>query len=132
MDAAGHGREEDHVTRCAVTTGFFVLGRCGRAAAASCPRCGRPVCGDHAGPDGLCPECAAAQGYGTQDPHHPSWAGGYRRHYYRHSSQAYGDTSWYSSFDQYDRGAFNPGDDYSAGGWGPDDDAGFDTGFVDS
>lgn len=129
MDAAGNSREEDQMTRCTVTTGFFVLGRCGQAAVASCPQCRRPVCAAHAAQGGLCPECAAAQGYGTRDPHHPSWTGGYRRHYYRHSSQVYSDVHWYSSFDEYDRGAFNPGDDYSSGGdWGPDDD----TGFVDS
>ncbi|SNR48036.1 hypothetical protein SAMN06265355_10392 [Actinomadura mexicana] len=129
MDAARHGREEDHVNRCTVTTGFFVLGRCGRSAVATCPQCGRPVCGAHAGPNALCPECAAAQGYRTQDPHHPGWTHGYRREYYQGSSQTYNDGYWYSSFDEYDRGAFNPGDDYSHGGdWEPDDD----TGFVDS
>jgi hypothetical protein len=130
MDAARRGgREEDQVTRCGVTTGFFVLGRCGQAAVASCPQCRRAVCAAHAAQGGLCPECAAAQGYGTQDPHHPAWAGGYRRRYYRSSSEAYNDVYWYSAFDEYDRGAFNPGDDFSYGGdWGPDDD----TGFVDS
>ncbi|WP_233526030.1 hypothetical protein [Actinomadura spongiicola] len=131
MDAAGHGGEEGPVTvtRCHVTTGFFVLGRCGQAAAASCARCVRPVCAAHAGPGGLCPECAAAQGYGTHDPHEPSWTAGYRRHYYQSSSHAYADATWYASFDEYDRGAFDPGDDYAHGGdWGPDDD----TGFVDS
>ncbi|MFG2085084.1 hypothetical protein [Spirillospora sp. NPDC048824] len=120
------------MTRCSVTTGFFVLGRCGQVAAASCAQCRRAVCAAHAAyaaQGALCPECAAAQGYGTPDPHHPSWAGGYRRHYYRRSSQVYSDVHWYSSFDAFDRGAFNPGDDYSQGGdWGADDD----TGFVDS
>jgi hypothetical protein len=130
VDAARLARQEGLVTRCTVTTGFFILGRCGQAAVASCPACGRPVCGAHAGPNGVCPECAAAQGYGTQDPHQPSWAESYRRRYYHDSSQTYADTSWYSSFNEYDRGAFNPGDDYSHGGgdWGADDD----TGFVDS
>ncbi|TDE19734.1 hypothetical protein [Actinomadura sp. 6K520] len=117
------------MTPCSVTTGFFVLGRCGQAAVASCPGCGRAVCGAHAGPGGLCPECGAAQGYGTPDPHHPAWTGGYRRHYYQRSSHLYNDAMWYSTFNEYDRGAFNPGDDWSHGGdWGPDDD----TGFVDS
>ncbi|WP_433476887.1 hypothetical protein ACQPZP_07415 [Spirillospora sp. CA-142024] len=117
------------MTRCTVTTGFFVLGRCGQTAVAACPQCARPVCAVHAGPGGLCPECAMAQGYRPHDPHDPSWTGWYRRHYYQTSSRTYSDTYWYSSFDQYDRGAFNPGDDYSSGGdWGPDDD----TGFVDS
>ncbi|MGP4021821.1 hypothetical protein [Actinomadura sp. 3N407] len=117
------------MTRCTVTTGFFVLGHCGQAAVASCPQCGRAVCGAHAAPGGLCPECAAAQGYRTDDPHDPSWTRGYRRHYYQRSSQTYRDSYWYSSFDEYDRGAFNPGGEYSHGGdWGTDDD----TGFVDS
>ncbi|MFI0483972.1 hypothetical protein [Actinomadura sp. 9N215] len=117
------------MNRCTVTTGFFVLGRCGQQAVASCPQCARPVCAAHAGPGGLCSECAAAQGYGTPDPHHPSWTGGFRRRYYQSSSRAYNDTYWYSSFDEYDRGAFNPGDDYSHGGdWDGDDG----TGFVDS
>ncbi|XRQ05614.1 hypothetical protein ACN3XK_55080 [Actinomadura welshii] len=117
------------MTRCTVTTGFFVLGRCGQAAAASCLRCSRAVCAAHAGQGGLCPECAAAQGYGAQDPHDPSWVGGYRRAYYERTSRTYRDPNWYAMFDQYDRGAFNPGDDWSHGGdWGPDDD----TGFVDS
>ena len=117
------------MNRCAMTTGFFVLGRCGQPAVAACPQCGRAVCAGHAGQGGICPGCAAAQGYGTQDPHHPSWTDGYRRLYYRSSSREYHDTSWYASFDEYDRGAFNPGDQYSYGGdWGPDDD----TGFVDS
>lgn len=129
MDAARHAREEDHVTRCTVTTGFFVLGRCGRQAVAACGQCGRPVCAEHAAATGVCPECLAAQGYGAHDPHDPSWARGRRRHYYQSSGHAYQDAAWYSSFDQYDRGAFNPGDDYSHGGdWGTDDD----TGFVDS
>ncbi|TDB91641.1 hypothetical protein [Actinomadura sp. 7K534] len=117
------------MTPCSVTTGFFVLGRCGQAAVVSCPGCGRPVCGAHAAANGLCPECGAAQGYGTHDPHHPAWTGGYRRHYYQRSSQLYNDALWYTTFNEYDRGAFNPGDDWSHGGdWGPDDD----TGFVDS
>ena len=117
------------MTRCNVTTGFFVLGRCGQEAVASCGQCGRPICAQHAGQHGVCPECMAAQGYATQDPHDPSWAGGKRRGFYQNSSHAYSDTYWYSSFDHYDRGAFNPGDDYSQGGdFGSDDD----TGFVDS
>jgi hypothetical protein len=129
VDASRFGREEDPMTRCTVTIGFFVLGRCGQAAVTSCPQCARPVCAEHAYQDGLCPECGAAHGRGTRDPHQPSWTRGYRREYYQRSSQTYSDTYWYSSFDEYDRGAFNPGDDYSHGGdWGPDDD----TGFVDS
>ncbi len=62
-------------------------------------------------------------------PAPPGVGGRPLREYYQRSSQTYRDTYWYSTFDEYDRGAFNPGDDYSYGGdWGPDDD----TGFVDS
>lgn len=126
MDAAGHGRGEAHVTGCSVTTGFFVLGRCGQPAAGSCPRCSRVVCAAHASAGGLCPECAAAQGYGGSDPHDPTWTSGYRRHYYQRTSRTYNDPVWYSNFDEYDRGAFNPGDDRMHGGdWEADDDAGF-------
>lgn len=110
---------------CGVTTGFFVLGRCRRPAVAMC-QCGRPVCAEHAGPNGLCPECAAAQGYGA-DPFQPGWARGYRRTYYRRASHDYGDVAWYSTFDDFDRGAFNPGRGYApdyGGDDGPD--------FVDS
>ncbi|MFD0691806.1 hypothetical protein [Actinomadura fibrosa] len=116
------------VNRCTVTTGFFVLGRCGRAAVAACGQCGRPVCAEHA-TGALCPECALAQGYAPQDPHDPAWVRGYRRRHYERSSQTYNDAYWYSSFDEYDRGAFNPGDEYSYGG-GDFDDDGMD--FVDS
>ncbi|TDC83162.1 hypothetical protein [Actinomadura sp. 7K507] len=114
------------MNRCSVTTGFFVLGRCGQAAVAACPQCGQAVCAEHAGPDGLCPGCRTARGYETQDPHDPAWTAGYRRRYYRSSSREYNDAAWYSSFDEYDRGAFNPGDQYSHGGdWGADEDMGF-------
>ena len=37
------------MTPCAVTTGFFVLRRCGRPAVAACPSCGRPICAQHVG-----------------------------------------------------------------------------------
>ncbi|WP_433333192.1 hypothetical protein [Spirillospora sp. CA-294931] len=117
-------------TPCTVTTGFFVLGRCGRAAVQQCPQCGRAICGTHVGSHGLCPECVVAAGYGSHDPHAPGWVSGYRRWFYQRSSQSYNDTIWYSSFDSYDRGTFNPGDDYySSGG---DDFGGDDSGFVDS
>jgi hypothetical protein len=112
-----------------VTTGFFVLGRCGRPSASWCPQCRRPLCGHHQGPNGLCPECAAAQGYEAQDPHDPRWAQSYRRRHYQRTSQTYSDPGYYSSFDSYDRGAFEPGNDYSSGG---DYDYGDDSGLVDS
>ncbi len=112
-----------------VTTGFFVLGKCGRASASYCPQCRRPVCGEHQGPSALCPECAAALGQGAQDPHDPRWAQSYRRWYYGRSSQQYSDSGWYSAFDAYDRNAFEPGSDYASGG---DYDFDSDSGLVDS
>ncbi|GAA4603703.1 hypothetical protein GCM10023195_12330 [Actinoallomurus liliacearum] len=115
---------------CAVTTGFFVLGRCGRPSVTVC-RCGRPVCGHHVDPQGLCPECAATQAY--EDPFHPGWARGYRRHYYQQSSGQYNDPIWYSRFDSYDRGQFDAGDGFDTGGYegdGFDGDDGND--WVDS
>lgn len=129
MDAAGR-HEEDPVTPCSVTTGFFVLGRCGQAAVASCPQCHQPICGRHVDVNGLCPSCAAAAGYGANDPHDPRWVGTYRRYHYHRTSQTYSDTAWYAGMDSYDRGTFNPGDDWSSGSgdFGSDDD----TGFVDS
>lgn len=126
MDARAPGRRGAQVTRCSVTTGFFVLGRCGEAAVTACPQCARPACAAHAGPDGLCPSCAAARRYGRRDPHDPSWTVIYRRSYYERSSRDYRDPLWYTTFDEYDRGAFNPGDDWAHGGdWDHDDDAGF-------
>jgi hypothetical protein len=119
------------LTPCTVLTGFFLLGHCGRAGMASCAQCGRPICQEHYGPNGLCPECASQRAYNTLDPHDPSWTRAYRRWYYQRSSQTYNDSTWYSSFDSYDRGAFDPGSDwsYGSGDFGGSDD---DTGFVDS
>lgn len=105
---------------CAVTTGFFVLGRCGRPSVTVC-RCGRSVCARHVDPQGQCPECAAAQAYA--DPFHPGWARGYRRRYYQQSSGMYNDAVWYSRFDSYDRGQFDAGDGVDVGGYDGD---GFD------
>ena len=113
------------MNHCMVTTGFFVLGRCGRPPVATCGSCGRPACDRHVLPGGVCSECAAAQGY--QDPHHPLWARGYRRAYYQRSSSTYGDTYYYSSFDDYDRGAFDPDDAYD-----PDYEPYDGNGYVDS
>jgi hypothetical protein len=140
VDAPGHRPppEEDQLTSsvppapaapCMVTTGFFVLGKCGRASVSDCAQCRRPVCAQHQGPGGRCPECAAARGQAAQDPHHPGWAQGYRRRYYERSSRHYSDSSWYSAFDAYDRSAFEPGNDYSSGG---DYDFDHDSGLVDS
>jgi len=119
--------EEDELTPCSVTTGFFVLGRCGGPAVAACGQCGQPICQAHVEANGLCPECAAAAGYAPQDPHDPRWVGGYRRWFHHRTSQAYNDPTWYSSFDSYDRGSFNPGDDWNSGSgdFGGDDGGGF-------
>ncbi|GIF15773.1 hypothetical protein [Actinoplanes teichomyceticus] len=94
------------MTPCAVTTGFFTLGKCGQMAVAGCPACGRPICADHVADGGLCPECAAAR----NQVGHPAAAAAQRRRAYRHSSSAeYRDTGWYAGFDAYDRAAFDPG-----------------------
>jgi hypothetical protein len=106
------------VNPCGATTGFFVLGRCGRPSVTAC-RCGRPVCDRHVDAQGLCAECAGAQGYA--DPYHPAWARGYRRQHYLYSSQQYGDPGWYSGFDSYDRGAFDTDDGFDYGGDTGDD-----------
>jgi hypothetical protein len=119
MDAEEAGR----VTPCMVSTGFFVLGRCGRAPVAACGRCGRPICDRHVGPGGVCPECAAAQGYSS--PYDPLWTSGFRRHHYYSSSTTYSDPGWYGSFDDYDRGAFDPEDQGDFGDFGDGDDRDF-------
>lgn len=119
--------EADRVTPCMVTTGFFVLGRCGRPAVAPCGRCGRPFCDRHAAPGGLCPECAAAQGYGS--PYDPLWTVGYRGHHAHSSTPHYAGPGYYTDFDDFDRGAFDPEDQGDFG------DVQFDDGdrdFVDS
>lgn len=98
---------------CGATTGFFVLGRCGRGSVTVC-RCGRALCAEHVDAQGLCPECSGAQGYG--DPYRPGWARGFRRSYYRRSSADYGDPGFYTGYDSYDRGGFDQGDDFDIGG----------------
>lgn len=114
------------MTGCSVTTGFFVLGRCGQAAAASCARCSRAICTAHTLHGSFCPECAVAQNYAGQDPHDPSWVGLFRRSYYERSSRSYNDRDWYTRFDAFDRGAFDPGRSHLHGGdWETDDDVSF-------
>jgi hypothetical protein len=118
------------LNRCAVTSGFFVLGRCGQAAVAPCGRCGRPVCQEHYGLGGLCPGCRATAAHPSEDPYENEWAWGYRHGFYARSAQTYQDPTWYSNFDAYDRGAFDPGQGHS-----PDDHdygSGDGSGFVDS
>ena len=112
---------------CGATTGFFVLGRCGRAAVTVC-RCGRAICGEHVDQQGLCPECAGAQGYA--DPYRPGWARGFRRSYYQRSSYDYGDPYLYTNYDSFDRSGFDQGDDFAIGG-DTDADSG-DGGWTDS
>lgn len=113
------------MTRCQVTTGFFVLRRCGQPTAAWCGGCRRPICAAHTTGTGLCPECAASHDYGN-DPHSAGWLPRYRRHYYDRSSRKYHDTTWYSSFSASDRRAFDnqPHDAY---GDDHDDDAMLDS-----
>ncbi|HEY8481093.1 MAG TPA: hypothetical protein VIL71_14805 [Spirillospora sp.] len=112
------------MNRCRVTTGFFVLGHCGRPATATCARCSRAICTEHTWQGPFCPECAVAQNYAGRDAHDPAWVGLFRRSYYERTSRTYNDPNWYATFDAFDRGAFNPGRRHS-GGWEADDDAGF-------
>jgi len=91
---------------CAVTTGFFVLRRCGRRAVAGCPRCGRPLCQSHVADHGLCPECAAA----LDDATHPAARRArHRRSFRSHSSRTFTDTDLYTELDTFDRAPFEPG-----------------------
>ncbi|WP_219471701.1 hypothetical protein [Nonomuraea rhizosphaerae] len=117
------------MTPCMVSTGFFVLGRCGRASVTGCAGCGRPVCDRHVSGDRLCPECATARGYGS--PYDPMWSYGYRRETYYTTSSSYQDPGLYGDFDAYDRGAFDPGDQGDFGEPGDFDD-GDDRDFGDS
>ncbi|MEU0564926.1 hypothetical protein ABZ297_05965 [Nonomuraea sp. NPDC005983] len=113
------------MTPCLVSTGFFVLGRCGRPSVAGCAGCGRPICDRHVAPGGLCPECATAQGYGS--PYDPFWTSGFRAHHYHSSASTYSDPTWYATFDDYDRGAFDPDDqgDFGESDFGDGDDRDF-------
>ena len=93
------------MTPCAVTTGFFTLGKCGRTAVAGCPGCGRAICAGHVTDGGYCPECAAAR---HQFSHPAAVAARRRRVYRQRSAEQYSDAVWYTSFDTYDRAAFDP------------------------
>jgi hypothetical protein len=117
------------MTPCTVTTGFFVLRRCGRPAVAGCPACGRPICVNHIADGGMCPECAAARGL----LHHPQAAAArHRRGFLSHSSADFGDASMFQFLDSFDRAPFDPDNggetDYDADG---DADGGDDS-LVDS
>jgi hypothetical protein len=107
---------------CGVTTGFFVLRRCGAPPVTVCARCRRPLCQTHVAEGGLCPECAAAQGPSA----HPAAATAHhRRSFYHTTSRGFRDATFYSSLDAFDRAAFDPhasaNDDYDADD-GPDGD----------
>lgn len=98
------------MTGCTVTRGFFVLRRCGARAVTGCAHCARPVCVAHVADAGLCPECAAAAGYGAHASATQATVAAHRRRaFYTSSAHHYHDTTWYSSFDDYDREAFRPG-----------------------
>jgi hypothetical protein len=105
------------VITCGVTTGFFVLRRCGVTAVTGCARCRRPLCADQVAEGGLCPECAAAHGHRV----HPAAARAFhRRAFYASSAHSYHDRHFYDSLDDYDRSAFDPGRS-SDGEYDPDD-----------
>ena len=109
------------MTVCTVTTGFFVLRRCGRPVVAGCPACGRPLCVNHLADGGLCPECAAQRGH----LRHPQAASSHhRRGFFSHSSHDFGDMTMFTIFDAFDRAPFEPDaggeTDYDADGDGDD------------
>jgi hypothetical protein len=108
---------------CTVTTGFFVLRRCGRPAVAACPACGRPLCTNHVADAGLCPECAAQRGY----LRHPQAAWSHhRRGFFTASSHDFGDMGMFTALDEFDRAPFDPGaggeTEYDADGSDDDDE----------
>jgi hypothetical protein len=111
---------------CAVTTGFFVLRRCGAPAVSACALCRRPLCGAHVADAGLCPECAAARGY---HGHPAAAAAHHRRSFYSRGSHDYGDAAFYQTLDAYDRAPFDPG---AAGETDYDADSGASDSLVDS
>ena len=121
---------------CTATVGFFVLDRCSRGAQAACSRCSRSVCKQHwmqlpGDPAGVCPECYAAARGRTGNVDDPYWEIGYRREFFWEVSSDTGDNAWWSSFDSFDREAFDitAAENELAGdeGWG---DGGAD--FLDS
>ncbi|NLT56769.1 MAG: hypothetical protein GXX79_19840 [Actinomycetales bacterium] len=112
------------MTTCTVTRGFFVLRHCGVLAVTGCTTCGRPLCAAHVADAGMCPECAVAAGYGTHPSRTPITTAAHRRRaFYSGSSHHYQDTTWYSSFDDYDREAFRP-DSAADPDYGVDEDSG--------
>jgi hypothetical protein len=110
------------MTVCTVTTGFFVLRRCGRPPVAGCPACGRPLCAIHIADAGLCPECAAQRGY-LGNPHASS--AHHRRGFFSSSGHDFGDVALFQRLDDFDRAPFDPGaggeTEYDADGGDGDD-----------
>lgn len=98
------------MSSCSVTIGFFVLRRCRGLAVTGCVRCRRPLCPEHVADAGLCPECAAGQGFGARPGGSPAAAAAHHRRAFRSRvATDYHDRAWYSSLDDYDRAAFAPG-----------------------
>ncbi len=102
---------------CTVTTGFFVLRRCGRPVVASCPACRRPLCTNHIADAGLCPECAAQRGYLG---HPQASSSHHRRGFFTSTSRDFGDHHMFSMLNAFDRAPFDPDNgaetDYDAEG----------------
>lgn len=107
---------------CTVTTGFFVLRRCGRPAVAACPACGRPICANHVAEAGLCPDCAAARGFFG---HRQAASSRHRRAFFTQTGTDFGDVAMFTRFDNFDRAPFDPGNggetEYDADGGDGDD-----------
>jgi uncharacterized OB-fold protein len=116
------------MTGCTVTTGFFVLGRCGKVVVTVCAACSRPLCAGHVNVGNRCPECAAGNDYGAVESSGQAWLFRWRRHYYQRGSQQYQDPHWYASFDSYDRAPFRPGANRDGG----DFDDGDERDYLDS
>lgn len=110
MSPAGGGARARRV--CTATTGFFVLARCERPARQGCARCHRSICSRHAmvlpaDPAAVCPECYAGARGLVDDVDDPAWAISFRRSYYWDASTSTGDDTWWSTFDDLDRSAFD-------------------------
>lgn len=104
---------------CGVAMGFFVLRRCPGRAAATCQRCGRPLCPAHVADAGLCPQCALARGYLT---HPTTIAMAHRRDFFIRFARDFNDGDSFPTFDDFDRAPFDhgPETDVDPGGVGPD------------
>ncbi len=140
---------------CAVKRGIITLRDCGEEGINTCSVCNRPVCAEHTRMGAgalLCVECYAKReeearasekgatksttatgkspaGRSEETWEDPSWAYGYRHHYYgSYGYQPFYHGSYYDSYyDQYDVRSFDATD--SAAAEGDQADAG---GFYDS